>query len=476
MFRGLNRVVRSESALRRLFSSSARRLNGQVSCHDVVVIGGGPAGLTLASALKNSSVMGDMKVALVEGGSLSKIREWELPEDRFENRVSSITPKSKKFLSNIGAWDHISVERVKDYDEMVVWDGCSDARIQFDPFLLGENEEIAFMTENFNLQQALLRRLDELNDQKSGVSLFENTRVTGISREGVSGVPETWPIVELDNGDKLGARLLVGADGANSPVRKFSGIQSRGWSYNRNGLVATVQLEWEDFRSVAWQRFLVTGPLAMLPLPNGYASLVWSTTPERAQHLKSLAPADFCAMVNAGFRLSPVELDYLHELTEGVEEEVEWRLENTRIEDEDNTVPLRVVDVQENTRAAFPLKMSHADTYVDERIALVGDAAHTTHPLAGQGMNMGQSDVANLVHALETATKRGLDIGSLLALEPYWKDSYFNNHAKLGVVDKLHKLYSTDFEPLVQLRSYGLNMVNSLDWVKSQLMRQASNH
>lgn len=477
----------------RLFSSCAPRWNASNSpvaeetaasppqLYDVVIIGGGPAGLTLATALKQSPITSSLNVALVEGGSLSKIRDWSLPEDKFENRVSSITPKSQKFLSKIGAWDYIRADRVKDYDQMMVWDGVSNARIEFDPFLLGENSEIAFMVENFNIQQSLLSRLDELDEQISGISIFESTRVEDIIRKGVNdeiadSVPgSSWPEIKLDNGEKLAARLLVGADGANSPVRKFAGIESRGWSYNRNGLVATVELEWEDFRSIAWQRFLVTGPLALLPLPNGYASLVWSTTPERAQHLKSLSPEDFCAMVNAGFRLSPVELDYLHDLKEGVAEEVEWRLENTKIEDEENTIPLKIVNVQEGTRMPFPLKMTHADTYVADRVALIGDAAHTTHPLAGQGMNMGQSDVANLVNALEVATERGLDIGNLLALEPYWADSYFSNHAKLGVVDKLHKLYSTDFEPVVQLRSFGLNMVNNLDWIKTQLMRQASN-
>ncbi|CAN6619154.1 ubiquinone biosynthesis monooxygenase Coq6p, mitochondrial [Trichomonascus vanleenenianus] len=448
-----------------------------VQAHDIVIIGGGPAGLTLATALKNSPVTRQLKVALVEGAPLDRVRSWQLPDDRYENRVSSLTPKSVRFLTKIGAWDHIQRERVKDYDEMKVWDGCSDARIDFDPSILGENMEIAYMVENVNLQQSLMRRIDELNTQLAGqvpeTKIYDQARVKSITH----GHTEegAWPVVELENGDKMAARLLVGADGANSPVRAFAGIASRGWDYNRHGLVATVKLEWEDFRSVAWQRFLVTGPIALLPMPNGYGTLVWSTTPERAQHLKSLSPEDFCALVNAGFRLGPVDLTYLHTLSSGIVDEVEWRLENTPIEDEDNSVPIRIVDVQEKTRMNFPLKMKHADTYVADRVALVGDAAHSTHPLAGQGLNMGQSDVSNLVSALETAMKRGLDIGSLLAIEPFWKESYFPNHAKLGVVDKLHKLYSTDFEPLVQLRSFGLNAVNNWDWLKGILMHNASN-
>lgn len=450
----------------------ARQVRNYATKHDVVLIGGGPAGLTLATALKNNQSTQGLSVALVEGSSLDKIRNWQLPDDKFENRVSSLTPRSVNFLTKIGAWDFIQRERVKEYDEMKVWDGCSDARIDFDPSILGENTDIAYMVENINLQQSLLHRLDELNTNNE-TTLHDQVKVKAIKHN--ENGSENWPIVELEDGNELEARLLVGADGANSPVRQFSGIQSRGWDYNTHGVVATVQLEWEDFRSVAFQRFLKTGPLALLPLPNGFATMVWSTTPERAQLLKQLDPVDFCALLNAGFRLGPADLDYLHTLKSGIAEEVEWRLENVSIEDEDNNCPIPIMGVQENTRMNFPLKMRHADTYVAERIALVGDAAHSTHPLAGQGLNMGQSDVANLVNALENASLRGLDIGNLLALEPFWAASYFPNHAKLGAVDKLHKLYSTDFEPIVQLRSLGLNAVNSVDFVKSFLMKQASN-
>lgn len=456
--------------LYRLYSDAAAAAAAAPKKHhdqDVVIIGGGPAGLTLAASLKASPVTSHLSVALVEGSDLGKIKAWELGEDAYENRVSSLTPRSKKCLETIGVWDKMKTERIKDYDEMKVWDGVSGARIEFDPTFLGENAEIAFMCENFNLQQGLLKFLEDKD-----IKIIDKSRVKTI--ESSSG-ELNWPLVQLEDGTSLSARLLVGADGANSPVRTFAGIESRGWDYNTHGLVASLELEWEDFRNVAWQRFLPTGPIAMLPMPNGFASLVWSTTPERAAHLKTLSSEDFSAMVNAGFRLTPADLDYLHTLTEGVADEVQWRLSNTVIEDEDNTCPVPVLRVLDKTRASFPLKMKHADTYVSDRVALVGDAAHTTHPLAGQGLNMGQSDIAHLSKAIETAVLRGQDIGSLLALEPYWKASYLPNHMKLGVVDKLHKLYSTGSYPVVGLRSFGLNLVNSSEWIKKLLMAQASN-
>lgn len=441
------------------------------SVSDVVIIGGGPAGLTLAAGLKNNAATRGLDVILVEGSDMERLQKWG--PDNFENRVSSLAPKSVRFLESIGAWEHLRHERIKDYDQMRVWDGCSQAKIEFDPYILGENAEIAWMVENSNLQQALVRRIEQLNEQnkQKKTTIKDGSRVKSISRqEGTN-----WPVVTLENGDEICTRLLVGADGANSPVRTFAGIQARGWDYNTHGLVATLQLEWEDFRSVAFQRFLPTGPIALLPLPDGYASLVWSTTPEKAAHLKKLSPEDFCAMVNAGFRLGTADLEYLHTIDTNINDELEWRMQHTTIEDPDNTMPIPVVNVIDNSRASFPLKMKHVDTYVGDRVALVGDAAHTTHPLAGQGLNMGQSDVANLVGAVETAMKRGLDIGTPLSLEPFWKQSYLANHAKLGIVDKLHKLYTTDFYPVVQLRSWGLNMVNSSDAIKRFLMSNASN-
>lgn len=466
--------------------------------YDVVIIGGGPAGLTLATALKNSLTTRNLKTILVEGSSMKPLKEWEPTLDYFENRVSSLTPRSVKFLDRIGAWDHIYSERVQSYDDMRVWDGISDARINFEPSLVSESGEfegegtweIAHMVENKNLQTSMIRRLAELNESlPEGIApteLLDNSRVKTISHSIPAPTSDSeldlsgWPVVELEDGRQLAARLLVGADGANSPARAFAKIEARGWDYNRDGLVATVRLEWEDFRTTAFQRFLKTGPIALLPMPNGFASLVWSCTPEMAKHLKAIPGDSFCALVNAAFRLGPVDLEYMFKHLSGnnaqeIQDELDWRLENIKLEDEDNNYPTIIASVQDGSRASFPLKLKHCDTYVSERVALVGDAAHTTHPLAGQGLNMGQQDVESLVHALEVATKRGLDIGSLLAIEPYWAERYFPNHLKLGVVDKLHKLYSSDFEPLVQLRSFGLNLVNSLEFVKKELMRQASN-
>jgi len=210
----------------------------------------------------------------------------------------------------------------------------------------------------------------------------------------------------------------------------------------------------------------------MLPLPGNMATLVWSTVPERAAKLKSLSSDDFIAMVNAAFRLSTVDLEFLHQIPEGQKEEVAWREQHTPV-DEKN-IPMKVVGVQEGSVASFPLKMRHADTYTGERVALVGDAAHTIHPLAGQGLNQGQGDAAALVRTIETAVLHGQDIGSVLSLESYNSERYAENNALLGVCDKLHKLYSVESGPLVPLRSLGLTAVDMIGPLKGFFMQKAA--
>lgn len=361
---------------------------------------------------------------------------------------------------------------------MQVWDGVTGARIEFDwpAGSASSAKTIAYMVENLNLTSGLLRRVQELG----GVSVFDNAKVDKITLGAETEETDLrdWPIVHLSSGRSLAARLLVGADGANSPVRSFAGIESRGWDYERHGVVATLRLEgpgWGgQFRKIAYQRFLPTGPVAMLPLPGAMATLVWTTTPENAAVLKKLSTDDFIATVNAAFRLSPVDLAYMHSQTAGQAQEYEWRLQHTPLPDAQVAIPQAALSVQDGSIASFPLKLRHADTYIGERIALVGDAAHTIHPLAGQGLNQGQADVQSLVQSIQHAVSHGQDLGTYLSLEAYNRDRYAANHVMLGVCDKLHKLYSVGSGPLVGLRSVGLQAVNALSPLKSFFMEQAS--
>jgi ubiquinone biosynthesis monooxygenase Coq6 len=478
----------SQSGRRGRHYATASNIKAQI--YDIVCIGGGPAGLSLLAALRkfikqtqtensvtktplagSSPITSHLKIALVDTQNLNSIRSFSLPSTQFSNRCSSLTPSSIRFLDSIGVWNHVDKSRVQAYESMHVWDGITGASIEFDkPVEKEQCRTIAYMNENLNLTSALLKRIDELG----GLDVFDGQRVENIGLGEASGDDDlrSWPVVHLQEGGVLTARLLVGADGANSPVRAFAGIESRGWDYNRQGLVATLELEGFAGPKAAYQRFLPTGPVAMLPLPGNYSTLVWSTTPALAEHLKSLSAIDFTAMVNAAFKLSAVDLEYMHSLPNGQVDEISWRSQHTRIDPA--RLPQQVVGLQEGSRASFPLKLRHADAYIGERVALVGDAAHTVHPLAGQGLNLGQGDVECLAKTIQYAISHGQDIGATMSLEAYNEERYAVNNLLLGVVDKLHKLYTVESGPLVALRSIGLKTVNALGPAKQFLMSRAA--
>jgi len=375
---------------------------------------------------------------------------------------------------------------------MQVWDGVSGARISFDwePHSSNPSRTIAYMTENANLLRALRTRLLSLppiytidNTSVSSISFGPST--DPLSTDPLSTDPlspdldlSSWPHLTLSNSHTpLAARLLIGADGLNSPVRSFAAIPSRGWDYDRHGLVATVTLSTSfpgNHPRTAYQRFLPTGPVALLPLPGPYATLVWSTIPSYAAHLKSLSPHDLSAMVNAAFRLPQVDIDYMHTIPSGQTDELAWREQHTPIPEEGSYIPHRVTAIQLNSVASIPLRLRHADAYTANRVALIGDAAHTIHPLAGQGLNMGIGDVEALVRNIENSVRYGGDIGAGMGLEGYGAERYATNNRLLGVVDKLHKLYSWRSGPVVGLRSLGLQAVERLGVVKELFMREAA--
>jgi ubiquinone biosynthesis monooxygenase Coq6 len=517
----LRRVLALPPALRRSFfstSTSPAASHGSApEIYDIVTIGGGPVGLSFVSALRSHPSTQDLKIALVDGQDLTTSRAVADPKG-FSNRCSSLTPSSVHFLKRIGAWNKIVQERVQPYHGMDVWDGVSGSKVHFDSLdrapgsgLLdavaelipgsrfqasrrkyemptGEEGAVATMCENTNLTAALLQQLHEQTVTSQAFRMMDKTRVDRIEFGPEASADEKqldlsqWPLVHTTTHERpLAARLLVGADGANSPVRTFADIPSPGWDYNQHGVVATLALDHTyspaELRT-AYQRFLPTGPIALLPLPGNRASLVWSTTPQHAAKLKTLPPSDFVGMVNAAFRLLAVDINFLLSSAsqqKDLAKEVEWRISSTAPSSTGlpSTVP-HVLDVQEGTVASFPLRLRHADTYTSHRIALIGDAAHTTHPLAGQGLNLGLADAEALAKQVVYGVEHGMDIGSCWCLDGYNAERWAANNAMLGVVDKLQKLYGVGSGPVVWGRSLGLDLVDKLGPVKGMLMGAAS--
>ncbi|OAP63910.1 ubiquinone biosynthesis monooxygenase COQ6 [Fonsecaea erecta] len=535
------KTLSSSARRRRLVSTNAFSASAASSStpevFDIVTVGGGPAGLALLAALKSSPITSHLKTALIETQDLSKLRQWSSSEDRYSNRASSLTPSSMSFLEKeAGAWDHVDQSRVQAYDEMQVWDASNDASIQFD--WTAETSKynapprtVATMTENANLTRALLERIAQLGAE---ASLFSSTSVASITNgdDDPNGLNlSTWPVLRLESKpapqapssspsrpSTIAARLLVGADGFNSPVRTFAGISSHGWDYHRHGVVATLTVQpadtdisasaAEDFdfdlfsaepqanRATAYQRFLpdLGGPVAVLPLPNNHASLVWSTTPANAAYLKSLPPAAQRAMINAALRLSQTDIQYMFTLPAGTssdpegqqhEDELQWRLQHTPAPSISRPVPL-VTSVQENTLASFPLRLRHATSLTGPRVALVGDAAHTIHPLAGQGLNLGLADAACLADTVAYAVRHGMDIGDGFALERYNAARFGRGLVMAGGVDALHWTYQMGSgsggsggivsSVLARARGLGMNVVESglVPGLKSLIMKQAT--
>jgi len=384
---------------------------------DVLIVGGGMVGATLACALGDTP----LKVILLEAGS----GQHTLPEQGFELRVSAITRASQRIFETLGVWEKIAAYRISPYRDMHVWDATGSGVIHFDSAELGE-ANLGHIIENNVISMALYERL----------SAFENVElITNSQFHQINTTPENASVT-LTSGETIKTKLIIGADGGRSAIRQRFGIGVRGWDYDQTALVTYVKTE-RPHAETAWQRFLPTGPLAFLPLPEGYSSIVWSTDPEQAQELLAMDDKAFCQELAAAF-----------DHTLGM-------IEST------------------GPRATFPLRFFIANNFIGERLALVGDAAHTIHPLAGQGVNLGLADVASLAEVLVDALAAGRDIGSAKVLRRYERWRRADSLSLFVAMDGIKRLFGSDVPALRWLRNFGLNLTHKAPPVKNHIVRSA---
>lgn len=384
--------------------------------YDVIIIGGALTGISLACALAS----GGINVAVIENRNPKDIMS-----EHSDGRTCAISFGSKKILERFGLWEKMQQKAGPIWDIRIT-DTDSPLFLHYDHDLIGNNS-MGFIVENAYALQCAYEKATSLEH----LTLFAPRSYRSIERSARDVT------VTLDNGRVLHSDLLIAADGRHSNIRKMADIQTVEWNYDQSAIVCNIAHE-QDHRGVAQERFLAAGPFACLPMYGGKkSSLVWTEK-------TALAPL-FMKMDDAEFIL-----------------EIEKRL---------GTYLGKIS--MESQRLCYPLSMVHAKTYTANRLALIGDAAHGIHPIAGQGFNLGIRDIGVLADLIIETKKLGLNIGTQTILNQYEQARRLDNSMMVGVTDILNRLFSNDSAPLRAGRTLGLSLINKIPLAKKFFMRHA---
>jgi 2-octaprenylphenol hydroxylase len=392
-----------------------------VGVSDIVVVGAGPVGLTFAALLAASPAAERLRVRVIDAQGPP---EWSA--ERMDIRVYALSRASQRAFERLAVWSEIRARRASPYRRMRVWEGELGAAgsLEFDAAEIGE-PDLGHIVEDNLIRDRLARVLLE----RAEVELRFTTMLEALEASS-SGLR-----VQLTSGETMSARLVVGADGTHSRVRALAEIPAHEASYGQHAIVAHVATA-VPHAETAWQRFLPGGPLAFLPLADGRSSIVWSLPSQKATTLLAAEDAQF--------------LEALQEASGGVLGTLELR----------------------SPRAAFPLALMRTHDYCRSGVALVGDAAHCVHPLAGQGMNLGLADAVCLADTLSAACLAGEHIGDQRVLDRYVRARKGTNLAMQLAFDALDRLFRLD-DWAAPIRKLGLATVDEVPAVKHMLIRRA---
>jgi len=392
--------------------------------YDLTIVGAGMIGASLALAVAQTDAGAGLKIALVDSQTESPLYQQE----NFDPRVVALTQASQNFLTQLQVWDAIVAQRVCAYSQMQVWDGEGTASIHFDSRDVN-SPHLGHIVENSVITHSLHDKIQA----HSNIHFIQPASVVDVQLlDSVS--------IALNQGQPFTTDLLVAADGAHSQLRHLLQFSTREWDYGHKAIVTSVETELPH-QSTAWQRFMHTGPLAFLPLPsiNGkhFCSIVWSAEDNFADELMALSDDAFCKRLTTAF---------------------EHRLGNIQ------AVAKRLV---------YPLKQRHAKNYVQPQIALVGDAAHTIHPLAGQGANLGFLDAEVLANEIQRALNKGISLQDFSILRRYQRQRLSHNLVMMSAMEGFKQLFASRSLSVGLLRNFGMRQLDSTSTIKKLIIQQA---